>query len=121
MSSSTRSLTISSKVARTVRPRCRAAVRLTGPQRYTVGYRNRAIVVIADRSWHPTLSGGPQCDALGSGFFHLCFPASPTPGFLVEATDDFRHWETIHEAAPIDNALHFVDPILPAFHVASIV
>jgi len=84
-----------------------------GPQRYNVGHRNRAIVVIADRSWHPALSGGSQCDAVGSGLVHLCFPASPTPGFLIEATDDFRHWETIHEAAPIDNAIHFVDPDTP--------
>ena len=84
-----------------------------GPQRYTVGYRNRAIVVIADRSWHAALSSGAQCDALGSGLFHLCFPASPSPGFLIEATNDFRHWETIQEAAPIDNAIHFVDPDTP--------
>jgi hypothetical protein len=84
-----------------------------GPQRYTVGYLDRAIVLIADRSWHPSVSGGSQCDALGSGFFHLCFPALPAPGFLIEATDDFRHWETIHEAAPIDNAIHFVDPDTP--------
>jgi hypothetical protein len=98
----------------------RETVRLTvvpqfddGPQRYTVGYRNRAIVVIADRSWHPTLSGGPQCDALGSSLFHLCFPASPAPGFLIEASDDLRRWETIDEPVCIDNAIHFVDPDTP--------
>jgi hypothetical protein len=99
----------------------RETVRLTvvpqfddGLQRYTVGYRNRAIVVIADRSWRPTLSGGSQCDKLGSKLFHLCFRASSAPGFLIEASDDLRCWETIHQATSIDNAIHFVDPDSPA-------
>ena len=85
------------------------------PQRYTVGHRNRAIVLIADRSWSPTASGGSQCDAIGSGLFHLCFPAAPLPGFRIEASDDLRHWETLQETAAIENAVHFVDPDSPGF------
>ena len=85
-----------------------------GPERYHVGAHGRAIAVIADRSWLPP-HPGDICSSLGAGFFHLCFPApaAAAPVFRIEATDDFRVWETVQEAASVDDALHFVDPDTP--------
>ncbi len=82
-----------------------------GPERYHAGLRRRAVAIIADRTWLPH-PGGEICSPLGHGLFHLCFraPAAVAPGFRIEATADFKVWETVHEAASIDDALHFVDP-----------
>ena len=86
-----------------------------GPERYHVGAHRRAILVIADRGWMSPHPAGNVCSPLGDGLFHLCFPAPATaaPGFRVEATDNFHVWETVHEAASIDDAIHFVDPETP--------
>ena len=52
---------------------------------------------------------------VGQGLYHLCFhpAAAAAPGYRIEATSDFRQWETVHEAGAIDNAVHFVDPDTP--------
>ena len=86
-----------------------------GPERYHVGARRRAIVVIADRRWVSPHPAGNICSPLGAGLFHLCFPApaAAAPGFRVEATDNFHVWETVHEAPSIDDVIHFVDPETP--------
>ena len=64
----------------------RETVRLTvvpqfddGPQRYTVGHRHRAIVLIADRSWQAPLPGGPHCYALGRVSSTCAFPRPQRP------------------------------------------
>jgi hypothetical protein len=85
-----------------------------GPLRYHVGRRRRAVAVIADRSWHSRPFDNFGCVPLGGGLFHLCFPAAPAiPLFRIEATDDFRRWETVHEAVAEGDAIHFVDPDTP--------
>ncbi|MGI8605383.1 MAG: Calx-beta domain-containing protein [Verrucomicrobiales bacterium] len=82
-----------------------------GPLRYHVGYRRRAIAVIADQGQH---SASYDCTPLGGGLFHLCFPAAEAiPGFRVEATADFLCWETVHESTATNDAVHFIDPESP--------
>ena len=85
-----------------------------GPERYHAGMHHRAIAIIADRTWLVP-HAGDICSPLGAGFFHLCFPApaAGVPGFRIEATNNFHVWETVHEAASVDEALHFVDPNTP--------
>lgn len=86
-----------------------------GPERYRVGLRRRAIALIADRSWVVAHPVHDVCSPLGDGHFHICFPApaAAAPLFRIEATDNFRQWETVHEAASVEEALHFVDPDTP--------
>ncbi len=86
-----------------------------GPERYRLGLRRRAIAVIADRSWLIQHPAQDVCSPLGDGHFHLCFPAAAgfAPAWRIEATDDFRQWETVHEGAAADEELHFVDPDTP--------
>jgi hypothetical protein len=86
-----------------------------GPERYRLGLRRRAIAVIADRSWFVQHAVDDVCSPLGDGHFHLCFPAAAAvaPLFRIEATDNFLQWETVHEGASADDALHFVDPDTP--------
>jgi Bacterial Ig domain/Calx-beta domain len=86
-----------------------------GPQRYHVGARRHSIAVIGDRLWAQQNSVHEVCSPLGEGHFHLWFPVGPAapPMFRIEATDNFQQWETVQEAAAVDNALHFVDPDTP--------
>jgi hypothetical protein len=88
-----------------------------GPERYRVGARRIAIAVIADRAWVQAHPAHDVCSPLGGGHFHLCFPAPAAAAmagqFRIEATEDFRSWETVHEGAAVDEALHFVDPETP--------
>jgi len=86
-----------------------------GPERYRLGLRRSAIAVIADRPWFVQHPAHDVCSPLGDGHFHLCFPAAAAvaPLFRIEATDNFLQWETVHESASADDALHFVDPDTP--------
>ncbi|HWB06437.1 MAG TPA: Ig-like domain-containing protein [Verrucomicrobiales bacterium] len=84
-----------------------------GPTRYHVGHHRRAAAIIADASWHVPQPGVQHCSPVANGLFHLCFPATLSPAFRIEASQDFLHWETVQEAVAVDGEIHFIDPDAP--------
>jgi hypothetical protein len=79
------------------------------PTTYRVGRRNAAAAVISDGG--PSLHSvdSAHCFALPSDLLHLCFAAETGHNFRIEATGDFRTWETLFDALSSDGAWHFID------------
>ena len=76
-------------------------VRVINP--YRVGRRNTAAAAISDYSWMG------RCRALPEGLVHLCFSAQIGGNFRIEATADFRTWETLFDTPCSETAWHFID------------
>jgi hypothetical protein len=40
---------------------------------------------------------------------HICFPVETDRNFRIEATSDWRTWETLFDCSSADGAWHFID------------
>jgi Bacterial Ig domain/Calx-beta domain len=78
------------------------------PAVYRVGIPGRAVALISDHPWVHR-PGGAACVPVGDGFLHVCFAAETGGHYLVEASGDLRHWESVLDAVAGDGAVHFVD------------
>lgn len=75
---------------------------------YRVGRRRAAAAVIADHPWLAS-PGAARCIALPGNLRHLCFAAETGHNFRIEATSDWRTWETLYDTFSADGAWHFID------------
>jgi hypothetical protein len=87
-------------------------LRLEGPleqqAQYRVGLPRRALALIRDRPWAHSITD-TRCDPLPDGMRHVCFGAQTGYNFRIEASSDFRNWETICATSSADEAVHHVD------------
>ena len=75
---------------------------------YTLGARREAVALIADYGF-VLPPRGAWCVPVAEGRMHLCFRGEDGANYRVEASQDFRTWETVFDSIAADGALHFVD------------
>jgi hypothetical protein len=75
---------------------------------YRIGLPGRAVALICDRPWTHRPEG-VQCVPVRDGSVLVCFEAETGYHFRVEASGDFRLWETVFDGIAVDGAIHFVD------------
>ena len=75
---------------------------------YRLGARREAVALIADPgSIVPPL--GAWCLPVADGGMYLCFRGQVGANYRVEASQNFRTWETVFDSIAAEGALHFVD------------
>ena len=88
-------------------------LRLEPEPDYHLGLHDQAVALIDDGALLPPNSA--RCTLLPGNCLDVCFSATTSQTFRIEASTDLRNWETVSRTTGTDGAVHFVEDAMSSF------